>query len=58
MLLEIRLQVLRSLLTPVNLLAAGMEGLGVAIGSAVTLGFGLLLRAVQAVIEFCCRNGI
>ena len=42
----------KSLLTPVNLLAAGMEGLGVAIGSAVTLGFGLLLRAVQAVIEF------
>ena len=42
----------KSLLAPMNLAAAAAEGLGVAIGSAVTLGFGLLVRAVQAAIEF------
>jgi hypothetical protein len=42
----------KSLLTPINLTATAFEGLATALMSAVTLGFGAVIRAIQAAIEF------
>lgn len=41
----------KSLLTPINLTATAFEGLATALMSAVTLGFGAVIRAIQAVVE-------
>ena len=42
----------KSLLGPMNLFTAGLEGMGAALMSVVTLGFGALVRAIQAAVEF------